>query len=349
MPIKSLEREDEMCFGDSNSDLLDDGILLDDTCSEDDLDDYGSEPEDCLESMTGNEDEQEISDTKMKKSTKNYPYRRKKEEKPSSKDKNEPRLPKKRGPKKKRMTKARVQKLRLRRVKANARERNRMHGLNDALDTLRLHVPCTSKTQKLSKIETLRLARNYISALGEILKNGTKPDGVSFAKALSKGLSQNTMNLVAGCLQLNPRTLHPDSTLPKTYRYDFSSQIDFGSPVTQIPYPPSSYATTLHHHHHHPPHHHHQQQSQQRSMTPGLTSNNTYLRYNTNNNTNNNSNSTYMVNDVGIRRGYNGCAQPQPSPYVLLEDIPDFQSDPPVLEHNLNIINSNRGIFEITG
>ena len=37
--------------------------------------------------------------------------------------------PKRRGPKKKKMTKARVQRFKMRRMKANARERNRMHGL----------------------------------------------------------------------------------------------------------------------------------------------------------------------------------------------------------------------------
>jgi hypothetical protein len=116
-------------------------------------------------------------------------------------------IPKKRGPKKKKMTKARVVKLKVRRVKANTRERSRMHGLNDALEELRKHVPCYSKTQKLSKIETLRLARNYIQSLSGILKSGRRPDKVAFAKNLSEGLSQNTTNLVAGCLQLNPRLL----------------------------------------------------------------------------------------------------------------------------------------------
>ncbi|NWH55667.1 NDF4 factor, partial [Fregata magnificens] len=77
--------------------------------------------------------------------------------------------PKRRGPKKKKMTKARLERFRARRVKANARERTRMHGLNDALDNLRRVMPCYSKTQKLSKIETLRLARNYIWALSEVL------------------------------------------------------------------------------------------------------------------------------------------------------------------------------------
>lgn len=156
----------------------------------------------------------------------------------------EPKVPKKRGPKKKKMTKARLAKLRLRRVKANTRERNRMHGLNDALDVLRQHVPCYSKTQKLSKIETLRLASNYISALADILKTGIRPDGVTFAKALSKGLSQNTMNLVAGCLQLNPRTLLPESaSYAKPYQllYDNSLEMDpnalRGGPVESFSFP----------------------------------------------------------------------------------------------------------------
>ena len=147
-------------------------------------------------------------------------------------DPSETKIPKKRGPKKKKMTKARLAKLRLRRVKANTRERNRMHGLNDALDILRQHVPCYSKTQKLSKIETLRLASNYIGALADILKTGIRPDGVSFAKALSKGLSQNTMNLVAGCLQLNPRTLLPESaSYAKPYQllYDNALEMDQAS------------------------------------------------------------------------------------------------------------------------
>ncbi|XP_018581068.1 neurogenic differentiation factor 4-like [Scleropages formosus] len=110
--------------------------------------------------------------------------------------------PKRRGPKKKRLTKARLERFRARRVKANARERSRMHGLNDALDNLRSVMPCYSKTQKLSKIETLRLARNYIWALSEVLEGGQSIDSQSFVEMLCKGLSQPTSNLVAGCLQL---------------------------------------------------------------------------------------------------------------------------------------------------
>ncbi|XP_048856303.1 neurogenic differentiation factor 4-like [Brienomyrus brachyistius] len=117
---------------------------------------------------------------------------------------------KRRGPKRKKMTKARLERLRTRRVKANARERSRMHGLNDALENLRSVMPCYSKTQKLSKIETLRLARNYIWALSEVLEGGQSTRSHSFLETLCKGLSQPTSNLVAGCLQLGQLPVLPE-------------------------------------------------------------------------------------------------------------------------------------------
>ncbi|XP_062332661.1 neurogenin-1 [Osmerus eperlanus] len=57
-----------------------------------------------------------------------------------------------------------------RRVKANDRERNRMHNLNDALDTLRGILPAFPDETKLTKIETLRFAHNYIWALSETIR-----------------------------------------------------------------------------------------------------------------------------------------------------------------------------------
>lgn len=57
-----------------------------------------------------------------------------------------------------------------RRLKANDRERNRMHNLNTALDKLRCVLPTLPDETKLTKIETLRFAHNYIWALSETLK-----------------------------------------------------------------------------------------------------------------------------------------------------------------------------------
>ncbi len=55
-------------------------------------------------------------------------------------------------------------------MKANDRERNRMHSLNEALDVLRSVLPCPNDEAKLTKIETLRFANNYIFALSETLR-----------------------------------------------------------------------------------------------------------------------------------------------------------------------------------
>lgn len=57
-----------------------------------------------------------------------------------------------------------------RRSKANDRERNRMHNLNDALDELREVLPAFPDETKLTKIETLRFAHNYIWALSETIR-----------------------------------------------------------------------------------------------------------------------------------------------------------------------------------
>ncbi|KAI4810370.1 hypothetical protein KUCAC02_019205 [Chaenocephalus aceratus] len=104
------------------------------------------------------------------------------EERESEQDDNG--LPKKRGPRKKKPGKE-FERTKVRRHEANTRERCRMHGLNDALESLRKVVPCYSKTQKLSKIETLRLAKNYIWALSETLSAGKRPDLLAFVQTLS--------------------------------------------------------------------------------------------------------------------------------------------------------------------
>lgn len=57
-----------------------------------------------------------------------------------------------------------------RRMKANDRERNRMHNLNSAMDALRSVLPSFPDDAKLTKIETLRFAHNYIWALTETLR-----------------------------------------------------------------------------------------------------------------------------------------------------------------------------------
>ncbi|KAH0560363.1 class A basic helix-loop-helix protein 15-like [Cotesia glomerata] len=57
----------------------------------------------------------------------------------------------------------------LRRLESNERERMRMHSLNNAFQSLREVIPHVSKERRLSKIETLTLAKNYIVALTDVI------------------------------------------------------------------------------------------------------------------------------------------------------------------------------------
>ena len=89
----------------------------------------------------------------------------------------EPRPKRKYAVGKNRMTRSRsptqvVRIKKFRRLKANDRERNRMHTLNDALERLRVTLPQLPEETKLTKIEILRFAHNYIFALEQVLESG---------------------------------------------------------------------------------------------------------------------------------------------------------------------------------
>ncbi|XP_063217588.1 twist-related protein 1-like [Bacillus rossius redtenbacheri] len=64
--------------------------------------------------------------------------------------------------------------LRRRRLAANARERRRMNGLNEAFDRLREVIPSLGEDHKLSKFETLQMAQTYIGALCDLLDRGKR-------------------------------------------------------------------------------------------------------------------------------------------------------------------------------
>ncbi|XP_023179354.2 basic helix-loop-helix neural transcription factor TAP, partial [Drosophila hydei] len=95
----------------------------------------------------------------------------------SPEDPNAPRPKRKYAVGKNRVTRSRsplqvVRIKKFRRMKANDRERNRMHTLNDALEKLRVTLPSLPEETKLTKIEILRFAHNYIFALEQVLESG---------------------------------------------------------------------------------------------------------------------------------------------------------------------------------
>lgn len=71
-------------------------------------------------------------------------------------------------------------------------------------------MPVQCKSHKLSKIDTLRLARNYIVALSCVVQGTSDP--LVFAQNLTQGIGQSTCNIIANSLNASLRNLHLNDT-----------------------------------------------------------------------------------------------------------------------------------------
>ncbi|XP_015108421.1 protein dimmed [Diachasma alloeum] len=103
----------------------------------------------------------------------------------------------------------------LRRLESNERERMRMHSLNNAFQSLREVIPHVSKERRLSKIETLTLAKNYIVALTDVICAMRSDD--------QEGQTPKTNNEVGdlnNCLNINT----PNSSRASTPELQSSSE-----------------------------------------------------------------------------------------------------------------------------
>lgn len=123
-----------------------------------------------------------------------------------------------------------------RRIKANDRERNRMHTLNEALEKLRLVLPTFPEDTKLTKIETLRFAHNYIFALEQVLETTSGPINLDLEKLQSITLSgeQFTKELFEAVF-VNPSPCQISSGFSSSDFY--SSMSHYSSTIQQTPAP----------------------------------------------------------------------------------------------------------------
>lgn len=121
-----------------------------------------------------------------------------------------------------------------RRMKANDRERNRMHSLNEALEKLRLALPTFPEETKLTKIETLRFAHNYIFALEQVLDNGA-PVNLDLEKLQSITLSgERITKELFEAMFINQHTAH--STYgPCNYYNGIHPALHHSSPIIDDP------------------------------------------------------------------------------------------------------------------
>ncbi|KAK3592905.1 hypothetical protein CHS0354_004133 [Potamilus streckersoni] len=121
------------------------------------------------------------------------------------------------------------------RLNINARERRRMHDLNDALDELRSVIPYahSPSVRKLSKIATLLLAKNYIlmqaNALEEMRRLITYMNATSNPHATCFDPGYTSLGPVSGMTTLTPQR-----------REKFGPLLSESKDKTNLPYLPVS-------------------------------------------------------------------------------------------------------------
>ncbi|EDO36287.1 predicted protein [Nematostella vectensis] len=71
---------------------------------------------------------------------------------------------------------------RIRRLRANDRERRRMKSLNRALDSLKKCIPVPQSKRRVTKLEILRIACNYIKSLSDTLRGESSGPSSVFRK-----------------------------------------------------------------------------------------------------------------------------------------------------------------------
>ncbi|XP_034937456.1 class A basic helix-loop-helix protein 15-like [Chelonus insularis] len=111
----------------------------------------------------------------------------------------------------------------LRRLESNERERMRMHSLNNAFQSLREVIPHVSKERRLSKIETLTLAKNYIVALTDVIC-AMRSDEQS-ANVQTPGIDGETSDRMNDCLNMNTPTSSRSSS-PEIQRFCNGNQVN---------------------------------------------------------------------------------------------------------------------------
>lgn len=117
-----------------------------------------------------------------------------------------------------------------RRRTANARERHRMREINNAFKTLRevLPRPTRMKESSLTKITTLRMAVDYIQALGDLLNNSD----ITPSSAPSSIGSSNT-NQAQNYSSTNSSTNFQESLITD-FLFNLTSSASFGDSLTSI-------------------------------------------------------------------------------------------------------------------
>lgn len=164
-------------------------------------------------------------------------------------------------------------------ARRNARERNRVKQVNNGFSHLRQHIPTTivseltkggrGAAKKLSKVDTLRLAVEYIRRLKDVLD-----ENEASSSAVGSSYSENSQSITRSEASLSPTPSYAsDVSSSMSYIPNHMQSMHMQVPLKQEPFecytdpstsPVPSYNSELHHHHLH----HHIQTTYPAASTP---------------------------------------------------------------------------------
>lgn len=121
-------------------------------------------------------------------------------------------------------------------ARRNERERNRVKMVNLGFETLREHVPSGKKNKKMSKVETLKAATDYIKYLQDILQGDNEnlhgqTDLSSHFASLSSSLTQEVGQLMMNSPGSSPSPSASSSSdgLSESFNSEDEELMDIGS------------------------------------------------------------------------------------------------------------------------
>lgn len=142
----------------------------------------------------------------------------------------------------------------LKTIKRNERERNRVQNLNSGFEVLRQNIPAVAAMKKMSKIQILSHAVNYIQYLHQILESSP---GIDYSIIKTEPTSHNYSHYPGQYYQYQHQQQAP---LTPTTPVTPVSPVHYDSDTSGVFSDQSMVSPQWPHYHHHQQYHHFQQQ-----------------------------------------------------------------------------------------
>ena len=142
-------------------------------------------------------------------------------------------------------------------ARRNQRERNRVKQVNCGFEMLRTHIPSAAKHKKMSKVDTLRHAVEYIQSLQNMLNRNVledTEDNYSTTTSIDESSPITSLEPLVKCEEpISPPPMPPSGSAPQTpteaYESGYETSSYYSTHSLISPVPPSYQPPSMYNHH----------------------------------------------------------------------------------------------------